>query len=107
MRNQGSKNGWERIEKEALQKLKLPDPNNLEPAAPPSDTSIHVMWGAFAALLGIIVFNVGLSKGLIALGQDAGNHLPVTFQKIDENPGANGCPGKLTDPLYGEGSTGI
>ena len=86
--------------KTELPEVKLPDPNNLDPAAPPSDTSIHVMWGAFAALLGIIVFNVGLSKGLIALGQDAGKHLPVTFQFIDENPGAPGCPGELTPPLY-------
>lgn len=90
--------------KTPLPLVELPDPNNLDPAALKSETTVHVMWGALCALLGIIIFNVGLTKGLIQLGKDAGARLPLTFRSIDMTPGEPGCDkedGSLPD-LYGE-----
>eukprot|EP01049_Picozoa_sp_SAG25_P004402 SAG25_NODE_275_length_10545_cov_4.715968_12_plen_603_part_00 len=83
-----------------LPRVSLPDPQNLDTAAARSDTAIHVIWGALAALVGIIFFNIGLSKGLVALGSDAGKNLPVTFQSIDRSPGEVGCDETGQDALY-------
>ena len=69
--------------------VELPDPLNPDPAAEKSDTVIHVSWGALSALIGMIIFYVGLQTGLIALGQSVGNILPIAFTHIDSTPGAD------------------
>ena len=68
----------------------LPDPLNPDPAAPKSTTIIHVSWGALMALIGMIIFYVGLATGLIELGKSVGNILPVAFTHIDKTPGQSG-----------------
>lgn len=65
----------------------LPDPLNPNPAAEKSNTVIHVSWGALCALIGMIIFYVGLQTGLIALGKSVGNILPIAFTHIDSSPG--------------------
>eukprot|EP01043_Picozoa_sp_COSAG02_P004666 COSAG02_NODE_123_length_35269_cov_51.697526_22_plen_346_part_00 len=69
--------------------VELPDPLNSDPAAEKSDTVIHVSWGALSALIGMIIFYVGLQTGLIALGKSVGNILPIAFTHIDNTPGAD------------------
>ena len=68
----------------------LPDPLNANPAAEKSNTVIHVSWGALCALIGMIIFYVGLQTGLIALGKSVGNILPIAFTHIDSTPGTSG-----------------
>lgn len=65
----------------------LPDPLNPDPAADKSKTTIHVSWGALFALIGMIIFYVGLQIGLIALGTKVGGILPQAFTYTDCTPG--------------------
>ena len=85
-----------------LPTVNLPDPLNLDAAAPKSTTAVHVSWGALAALLGIIIFFVGLQTGLIALGSSVGNILPSAFTQIDKTPGKSGDDSPGEPAIYCE-----
>jgi hypothetical protein len=81
--------------------VELPDPLNPDPAAEKSGTVIHVSWGALSALIGMIIFYVGLQTGLIALGKSVGNILPLAFTHTDSTPGADPSDNSIgTDSLY-------
>ena len=85
-----------------LPTVNLPDPLNLDAAAPKSNTVVHVSWGALAALLGIIIFFVGLQTGLIVLGSSVGNILPSAFTQIDKTPGKSGDDSAGEPAIYCE-----
>jgi hypothetical protein len=80
----------------------LPDPLNPDPAAEKSDTIIHVSWGALCALVGMIIFYVGLQTGLVELGKSIGNILPIAFTHIDSTPGKSGDDSLGTQSIYCE-----
>eukprot|EP01062_Namystynia_karyoxenos_P059484 TRINITY_DN50927_c0_g1_i1.p1 TRINITY_DN50927_c0_g1~~TRINITY_DN50927_c0_g1_i1.p1 ORF type:complete len:787 (+),score=181.44 TRINITY_DN50927_c0_g1_i1:89-2362(+) len=53
-----------------------------QPGHPPV-RAVSVWPGLVAALLGLVIFNIGLTHGLAPLGQFAGAALPAAFSKVD------------------------
>jgi hypothetical protein len=47
-----------------------------------------IAYGVVLTLVGLTMFNVGLTAGLVELGQQAGHALPSAFVAVDEVPGS-------------------
>lgn len=59
---------------------------------------IPVLWGLAAAQVGIVVFNVGLTKGLSKLGSVVGGTMPSAFTAMESVQGGGFIPHE--DALY-------
>eukprot|EP00283_Hemiselmis_rufescens_P017774 CAMPEP_0173465358 /NCGR_PEP_ID=MMETSP1357-20121228/71485_1 /TAXON_ID=77926 /ORGANISM="Hemiselmis rufescens, Strain PCC563" /LENGTH=563 /DNA_ID=CAMNT_0014433335 /DNA_START=38 /DNA_END=1726 /DNA_ORIENTATION=- len=84
----------------ALKKFALKDPYEvLVPVELPHSKTVHlpVRRGLWAAQIGIIVFNIGLTNGLSKLGAIVGGTTPSAFTAVDSVKGS---------PIYGSGVAG-
>ena len=48
-------------------------------------TDVSPLWGVASTLVGLFIFNVGLTYGLSQLGNDVGERIPALFTTIDDD----------------------